>query len=70
MQLFPVVYERQQLADSLARYMAPLGLGRRAKPVESLSDYLGREARAQLMLFCWMASIRGFRPLTSAKGWL
>lgn len=38
--LVPVVRERQQLADSLARYMAQLGLERRAKPVQSLSEYL------------------------------
>ena len=38
--LHPVVRERQQLADSLARYMAQLGLERWAKPVPSLSDYL------------------------------
>jgi len=38
--LYPVVRERQALADSLARYMDQLGLERRAKPVPSLSDYL------------------------------
>ena len=38
--LHPVVRERQQLADSLARYMAQLGLERRQKPVQSLSEYL------------------------------
>src|SRR5262249_16417632 len=30
-QLFPVVLQRQQLADSLARYMTMLGLKRRSK---------------------------------------
>jgi hypothetical protein len=38
--LLPVVRERQALADSLARYLAQLGLERRAKPVPSLDDYL------------------------------
>ena len=38
--LLPVVRERQGLADSLARYLAQLGLERRAKPVPSLDDYL------------------------------
>lgn len=44
-QLFPVVRERQQLADSLARYMAQLGLERRQKPVQSLSEYLENKQR-------------------------
>lgn len=39
--LLPVVLQRQQLADALARYMTQLGLERRAKKVQSLSDYLG-----------------------------
>jgi hypothetical protein len=39
--LLPVVRERQQLADSLAKYLAQLGLERRARPVPSLADYLG-----------------------------
>jgi hypothetical protein len=42
-QLFPVVLQRQQLADSLARYMNTLGLKRRAKPATSLSDYLAKK---------------------------
>ena len=37
--LFAVVKERQQLADSLARYMSMLGLERRAK-VYDLTDYV------------------------------
>ena len=37
--LFAVVKERQQLADSLARYMGMLGLERRAK-VYDLTDYV------------------------------
>lgn len=39
-QLLPVVLQRQQLADALARYMAQLGLKRRAKPAPSLREYL------------------------------
>jgi hypothetical protein len=42
--LLPVVRERQQLADSLARYMAQLGLERRLKPVPSLSEYFEQKA--------------------------
>jgi hypothetical protein len=38
--LLPVVRERQALADSLARYLAQLGLERRTKPVPSSDDYL------------------------------
>lgn len=38
--LLPVVLQRQQLADALARYMTQLGLERRAKPVTPLQDYL------------------------------
>jgi hypothetical protein len=34
--LYPIVRERQNLADSLARYMQMLGLAKRAKPVSSL----------------------------------
>ncbi len=37
--LFTVVKERQQLADSLARYMSMLGLERRSK-VYDLADYV------------------------------
>ncbi len=37
--LFAVVRERQALADSLARYMAQLGMERRARVV-SLADYV------------------------------
>jgi hypothetical protein len=36
--LLPAVKERQQLADSLARYLTTLGLGRTSKPVD-LSDW-------------------------------
>ncbi len=38
--LLPVVQQRQHLADSLSRYMAQLGLERRAKPALSLADYI------------------------------
>jgi hypothetical protein len=46
-QLFPIVLQRQQLADALARYMGQLGLTRRARPTQTLQDYLagkGHEA--------------------------
>jgi hypothetical protein len=39
-QLFPIVLQRQQLADALSRYMNQLGLKRRAKPVQSLDEYV------------------------------
>ncbi len=39
-QLFPIVLQRQQLADALARYMGQLGLTRRARPTQTLQDYL------------------------------
>ncbi len=39
-QLFPVVLQRQQLADALARYMSQLGLKRRPKPAPTIQDYL------------------------------
>jgi hypothetical protein len=38
--VLPVVRERQQLADALARYMAQLGLERKAKPTKDLTSYL------------------------------
>lgn len=38
--LLPVVRERTQLADALARYMTALGLKRRSRPAPSLSEYL------------------------------
>ena len=38
--LLPVVRERTQLADALARYLSALGLERRSKPERSLQDYL------------------------------
>lgn len=38
--LLPAVRERTQLADALARYLAALGLERRAKQMQSLQEYL------------------------------
>jgi hypothetical protein len=38
--LLPVVRERTQLADAIARYLGALGLHRRAKPVAPLHEYL------------------------------
>jgi hypothetical protein len=38
--LIPVVRERTQLADALARYLSALGLERKMKQVPSLHDYL------------------------------
>ena len=44
--LFPVVLQRQQLADSLLRHLSALGLEKRMKQVCDLKDYL-RERAAQ-----------------------
>jgi hypothetical protein len=38
--VLPVVRERQQLADALARYMTQLGLEGRSKPVQDLRAYV------------------------------
>ena len=38
--LLPVVRERQQLADGLARYLGQLGLQRKARDMPSLHEYL------------------------------
>ena len=38
--VLPVVLQRQQLADSLARLMAQLGLEKRARPTQSLNEYI------------------------------
>ena len=38
--LLPIVLQRQQLADALARYMMHPGLDRRARPVRTPNDYL------------------------------
>ena len=40
--LYPVVLQRQQLADALARYLSMLGLERRAKTI-SLVDRLAKD---------------------------
>ena len=46
-QLFPVVLQRQQLADALARYVNLLGLERRSRPMPSLNEYLQGRAGEQ-----------------------
>jgi hypothetical protein len=38
--LLPVVRERQQLADSLSRYLQTLGLERRARPAKTLAEVI------------------------------
>lgn len=38
--VLPVVLQRQQLADALARYMTQLGLEKKVKLIPALSDYL------------------------------
>ena len=40
--IHPVVLQRQQLADGLARYLQTLGLKRRGKPTQSLGDLLAK----------------------------
>lgn len=40
--VLPVLRERQQLADSLARLLGQLGLERRAKSIPTLNEYLTR----------------------------
>ena len=44
--LLPVVRERTQLADALARYLGTLGLKRRPRPMPSLEDYLASRRSA------------------------
>lgn len=44
--LRPVVLQRQQLADALARLMTQLGLERKAKQLPSLSEYLSNNKTA------------------------
>jgi hypothetical protein len=44
--LWPVVLQRQTLADGLLRTLQALGLERRAKPVENLHDYLRRTSNS------------------------
>ena len=43
--VLPVVLQRQQLADALARYMMQLGLERKVKLLPSLSDYLNAKGK-------------------------
>ena len=45
-QLFPIVTQRQTLADALAGYMRTLGLKRKHKPPVSLTDYLSQKQDA------------------------
>jgi hypothetical protein len=59
--LFPVVLQRQQLADALARYLGQLGLRRRAKALD-LARALGQGRAGDGP----GAEVRGDRP--SAKG--
>lgn len=40
--VLPVVRERQQLADALARYLVQLGLERRARRAPSLNEYVSQ----------------------------
>ena len=44
--VLPVLRERQQLVDSLARILGQLGLERKAKPVPALSEYLDANYKA------------------------
>jgi anthranilate phosphoribosyltransferase len=44
--LHAVVKERQSLADALARYMAQLGLERRAKEVDVAALFAGLHAKS------------------------
>ena len=41
--VLPVVMQRQQMADGLARYMKDLGLERRAKKAPDLTGYLAKQ---------------------------
>ncbi len=45
--VYPVVLQRQQLADALVRYMGQLGLERRAKPTPSLAHWLEQRQEQQ-----------------------
>ena len=42
--VYPAVLQRQQMADSLARYMTQLGLEKRSKTVATISEYLEEKA--------------------------
>lgn len=41
--VYPIVLQRQTVADSLARLMTQLGLERKAAPIATLSDYLNKQ---------------------------
>lgn len=41
--LFPVVLQRQQLADSLVRILEKLGLERRVRPAMTLQEYIAKK---------------------------
>jgi len=45
--LLPVVAQRMQIAEGLARHLERLGLERQAKPVETLENYLARKAEEE-----------------------
>jgi len=45
--VYPVVLQRQQLADALVRYMAQLGLQKRAKQLPDLATYLTNGAESK-----------------------
>jgi hypothetical protein len=42
-QLFPIVLQRQALADALSAYMKQLGMKKKRKPPASLTDYLAKK---------------------------
>jgi len=44
--VLPIVAQRMQLSDSLARLLAQLGLQRHAKPVPSLKEYVAQKESA------------------------
>ena len=45
--LFPVVVQRNQLADALLKQLQAIGLERRAKPVQRLSTLIAQEQEQQ-----------------------
>ena len=47
--VLPVLLQRQQLADSLSRHLVALGLERRAKPVQSLHEYVAQRYPARVI---------------------
>jgi len=46
-QLFPIVLQRQQLADAQVRHMNTLGLRRLAKPMTSIHEYIAQHDAAK-----------------------